>query len=341
MATAKKTPSGMWKCRVYSHTTPDGKKHYRAFTAPTKQEAEKEAASFSASKERASRVDLTVAEAIDKYIRTKEAVLSPSTVFGYRSLERNYFQSIGMKRISRLTTQDVQQWISDLSVKVSPKTVSNVYGLLTATLCFFCPDKTFPGIKLPTRKKKRPVAPSDAEIQALYNAASPNLKKAIALEAFTSMRRSEVCALKYGDIKDGIAHVQRGMVHGPHGWVIKDTPKTSESDRFTRIPEQVLALIGSGDPDDRVVPVTPDSITELFCRLRDELGMTLRYHDLRHYYASIAAVLQIPTTYVEAFGGWRAGSTILKSTYENTIASTADQYSRQMADHFDALIPKV
>lgn len=342
MATAKKTPSGAWKVRVYSHTTPDGKKHYKAFTAATKQQAEQDAAQFAGTKHRAARTDMTVAEAIDQYIGAKSAVLSPTTVRGYQSLARNYFDRIGARRITRLTTQDVQQWVSDLSATVSPKTISNAYGFFTAVICFYLPGTTFPGIKLPARKKKRPVAPSDAQVIALYNAASPNLKKAIALEAFTSMRRSEVCGLRYGDITDGIAHVQRAMVHGiDGGWIIKDTPKTSDSDRFTRIPEQVLELIGTGEPDERVVPVTPDTITELFCRLRTRLGMTLRYHDLRHYYASIAAVLQIPTAYVESFGGWRAGSTVLKATYENTIAAAADQYGRQISAHFDAIIPKV
>ena len=124
-------------------------------------------------------------------------------------------------------------------------------------------------------------------------------------------------------------------------YVYKEMPKTVDSVRDVCAPQELLDLIGSGDPDDRVVPITPDTITELFCRLRDDLGMTLRYHDLRHYYASIAAVLQIPTAYVESFGGWRPGSTVLRTTYENTIAPAADQYSRQMAAHFDDIIPKV
>jgi integrase len=175
-------------------------------------------------------------------------------------------------------------------------------------------------------------------VQALYSAAAPNLKKAIALEAFASMRRSEVCALTYGDIKDGIAHVHRDIVRGTHGWIIKPIPKTSESDRFTRIPQQVLDLIGTGDPDQRIVPVTPDTITELFGRLRDSLGLSIRYHDLRHYYASIAAVIGVPPTYVEAFGGWRPGSSVLRSTYQNTIDTAADAYGRQMADHFDRIL---
>ena len=36
MAKAKKLPSGNWRVRVYSHTTPDGQKKYESFTASTK-----------------------------------------------------------------------------------------------------------------------------------------------------------------------------------------------------------------------------------------------------------------------------------------------------------------
>ena len=338
MPTAKKMPSGQWKVRVYSHIDADGKQHMRAFTAPTKQEAEQMAARFAGSADRAARCDLTVADAIDRYITAKEAVLSPSTVRGYRQLERNYYALIGARRISRLKTADVQTWISDLSGKVSAKTVSNVYGLFTAAISFFSPDTTFRGVKLPQKRRQRITAPSDEQVQALYMAASINLKKAIALEAFASMRRSEACALLYGDIKDGVAHIHQDIVRGTHGWVIKRIPKTSESDRLVRIPEQVLQLIGSGAPDERVVPITPDSVTELFGRLRDILGIPIRYHDLRHYYASIAAVLQIPTRYVESFGGWRPGSHVMQETYTNTISPVADQYARQLADHFDKIL---
>ena len=46
MPTAKKQPSGMYRCRVYSHTDAQGKQHYRSFTAPTKTEAESLANKF-------------------------------------------------------------------------------------------------------------------------------------------------------------------------------------------------------------------------------------------------------------------------------------------------------
>ena len=78
MPTAKKLPSGSWRCQVYSHTEdilqPDGtikhKRVYRSFTSDVpgskgKRLAEQMAADFAAGKEQLSRVsDMPVSEAV-------------------------------------------------------------------------------------------------------------------------------------------------------------------------------------------------------------------------------------------------------------------------------------
>lgn len=336
MPTAKKQPNGQWKCRVYSHLDENGKQHLRAFYGRTKQEAEQRAMNFTMSADRERHVDLTVHDAIDGYITAREGVLSPSTVLGYKRMLDRYYEPIAVRRIRKLNSADVQKFVSDLASKVSPKTVSNVYGLLTASVALYAPEIHW-SIKLPTRAKKRPTVANSDQIRALYDAASPNLKKAIALSAFTSMRRGEICALLYGDIDGDTAHVHADLVRGPDGWHRKETPKTSDSDRFVRLPHNVTTLIGTGEPTARVVPITPDSITELFGELRDKLEIPIRFHDLRHYFASIAAVLGIPDAYTESFGGWRPGSRVMKSVYQNVISDERDSYSEKMGDFFDGL----
>lgn len=336
MATAKKQPSGQWKCRVYSHTDKEGKKHYRAFTASTKQEAEQMAARFSGTADRERRVDYTVMEAIKGYIHAKEGVLSPSTIFGYQSLLQ-YYETIGSRKLSKINSADVQLWVSELSKKLSPKSVSNIYGLLSATVALYAPEKTF-RVKLPQKQKRRPVSASDAQVAALFAAASPTLKKAIGLAAYTSMRRGEICALTYGDIQGNTAHVHADMVKSTKGWRIKQTPKNMESDRFVNLPETVIKLIGAGKPDERVVPVTPDTITECFCRLRDKMGIQIRFHDLRHYFASIAAVIGVPTLYTEGFSGWAPGSGTCQRIYQNEIVGEKEKYAAMMTDYFDSVL---
>ena len=341
MATAKKTPSGMWKVRVYSHTTPDGKKHYRAFTAPTKQEAEQMAAKFSGDADRADRVDLTVAEAISGFIRAREGVLSPSTIRGYRRMERNNYTDIAMEKIRRLTSERVQLWVSALAREKSPKTVKNVYGLLTAAIDMYLPEKIL-RVKLPQQIKRPDVAPTDAQVIALYDAAPHWLKICIGLAAFCGLRRGEVSALKYGDIDGQVVHVHADMVQDTTGtYHYKDMPKTLDSVRDVYAPPELIELIGSGDPDAFVIDRYTGSITAMFEALRDDLGMTgIRFHDLRAYYASTGAVL-IPDTYLARFGGWAKSSEVMKRTYQRELTDRTEQYAGMMTGHFSALLQKV
>ena len=106
MPTAKKLPSGSWRCQVFSHYEPvynaDGspaiddsgkqkqRRVYESFTSdnPTstgKKEAELMAAQFSLDKKnkRKQRIDnITLYQAIDKYILSSDAILSPTTIEG-------------------------------------------------------------------------------------------------------------------------------------------------------------------------------------------------------------------------------------------------------------------
>lgn len=344
MATAKKTPSGMWKVRVYSHTTPDGKKHYRAFTAPTKTEAEQEAALFSGTAERRERVDLTISEAIAGYIRAKNGVLSPSTIRGYKILERNNYSDIGRIRIRKLTTDRVQTWVSDQAQKSSPKTVKNAYGLLVSSVRLYAPE-TIWRITLPTIIKKRRVSVSDASVRLLYNSATGWLKTAIGLAACGSLRAGEICSLTFDDIlEDGTVYIHSDMVRSPEGgWTIKEIPKTQKSVRYVdTIPSEVLDMLGDGDPDKRCVGHTPGRLGDNFRNLCKRLGIEgIRFHDLRGFFASTGAGL-MPDIYLAPRGGWdTTTSNVMKEHYQHEKEIESKQYAEKMRRKFEDVLKNV
>ena len=335
MAKAKKLPSGMWRVQVYSHTDPDGKKHRESFTAATKAEAEMRAAEFAANKSRRARNDLTVGEALDGYINAKEGVLSPSTIRGYLQLRNIYFSGIENKKIRQLTTEDVQLFVSDLSKDHPPKTVRNIYGLFRPAVSLYAPDVHF-RVTLPAMPKKRPAAPSNAEIQAFLDAATPKMKKRLAL-AMLGLRRGEICAVEYEDIKDGVLHVHRDVVLDRYGkWIYKELPKTSGSDRFVKLPQVLLDMIGEGEG--LIVNIKPDALSRSMERLRDKVGSRARLHDMRHFFASTAAVLGIPDIYTADMGGWERNSPVLKSIYQNNMDEMSEYYSEKMAGHMNDLL---
>lgn len=334
MPTAKKLPSGNYRVKVFSHKE-GTKKVYLSFTAPTKKEAELKAAEWKNGKR--NKTSLTVAEAIAAYINAKQAVLSPSTVRGYNGMAKRYFNYINNEKLDNLTTEKVQLFISDLAERVSPKSVRNIHGFFMSVIGFYLTEKKF-RITLPPMYKAVTSAPSDGDIIALYERANDTLKTCIALAAFGSLRRGEIAALKYGDIRQGAVYVHADIVKNTDGeWVYKP-PKKPDSVRLAPLPQVIIDMLGSGDPDEFIVKWSPDSITKRFIDHRNACGLSIRFHDLRHYYASIGAVLGIPTNYLESFGGWAQGGKTMKEVYQNNIVPMSDLYARKMTEHFDKLL---
>lgn len=334
MAKAKKLPSGNWRVRVYSFTDASGSKHQESFTAPTKAEAEMLAAEYLAHKHRKHNTDLTVKEALTGYIKAKSAVLSPSTIREYNRMLNYDFDDIGLLKIKKLTSEDLQLFVSRLAERLSPKTVRNRYALLTASIGLYAPDMTF-RVTLPAKQVNRPTSPTDDDVRAILTRSSGDLKICVAL-AICGLRRGEIAALKYEDIIDGVAHVHADMVQNQDNeWIYKEIPKTDGSDRFVKLPDFVMDLIGTGSGF--IVSLNPNSITQAFGRLNKQLGFNYHLHQMRHYYASIGAVLQIPDVYLADFGGWRHDSKVMKTAYQNKIAPMSDYYADKMNKHLDKI----
>ena len=85
---AKKLPSGSWSARLFLGEDENGKKHYKSFTAATKREAERLALNYA--EERATPDRITFKDALARYIESKSNVFSPSTLRGYRQMEKYY-----------------------------------------------------------------------------------------------------------------------------------------------------------------------------------------------------------------------------------------------------------
>lgn len=80
----------------------------------------------------------------------KAAVLSPSTLRGYAGLLRTHFQGdFGSTRLNELNSQIVQIWISDLSKRLSPKTVPKCLCASDSGSRYVCPRPFYPRISFP------------------------------------------------------------------------------------------------------------------------------------------------------------------------------------------------
>lgn len=349
MPTAKKLPSGSWRCQVYSHTEDivqqDGsvkkKRIYKSFTSdvPTpkgKRLAEQAATEWAAEKENARSVqNITLGEAIDRYIKDREAVLSPRTITDYRRTRRKGLPSIMDILVPLITQEDIQRAINIESQIHSPKTVRNSHGLVSAVLKVYRPNFAL-NTALPKKIRPEIYVPAEAEIKRLLDyVRGAEMELPILLAAFGPMRRGEICALEASDISGNVVHVCKNMVvTSDREWIIK-APKSYAGDRYIDYPDFVAekwkGIHG------RIVELNPDDVTREFGRILKDAGLPhFRFHDLRHYSASIQHALGIPDSYIMQRGGWGNDGT-LKAVYRHTISDRSKEMNQLANSYFSSL----
>ena len=168
MAKAKKLPSGVYRCLVYTGKSVAGKREYKSFTADTKREAELQAVQFLLEHPHDTDTDMTLNDALTAYIDSKKSVLSQTTLTAYFSNQRNLFKDLSNMKLKSMNSSVVQLWIGSISANHAPKTVKNAYGLLSATLDMFAPNIHLK-VKLPQEIKKNLYVPTDDDIMNLMN----------------------------------------------------------------------------------------------------------------------------------------------------------------------------
>ena len=337
MATAKKLPSGSWRVQVFSHyEIVDGKKkrRYQSFTSKDKSrdgkwEAERMASEW-IHKRQERRRGVTILDAVNSYIESREGVVSPSTVRAYTSYKKNHLKDIGLMELNRIDKVRMQLWVSELSLEHKPKTVKEIVNLVTSAYHEATGNTLL--LTLPKRHPKEQHTPTDKEIKALLDSVSEDLRICILLSAFCSLRRGEICALQDTDFHDGMVTVSKTMVRDVTGdWIIKE-PKTPGSVRQVPVPDKLMAMIQGRKG--KIVPFVPDQLTKKFRRAVHE---KYRFHDLRHYYASTAHYLGIPDAYIMANGGWKTDS-VMKRVYREALPDKLKEQNDKIEQHFEKIV---
>lgn len=335
MAKAKKLPSGNWRVRVYDGKTADGKLIYKSFTAPTRKQAEYLAAEYLAGKRSHPASDSrTLAEAYARYIEIKRNTLSPSTVREYARAASHDFPELMPLRLSQITQERVQSAVNVMAGDHSPKSVRNAHGLLSAVLRMFAPEIRL-STRLPQSKKTEIYVPTEDEIEKLVRSIrGTELEKAVLLAAFGSLRRSECCALMASDIDGDIVRIRRAMVLDENKqWVIKQ-PKSKAGYRDIKMPGFVIERLVPAE-NGRIVNIAPVTLTDYFIDARNKFHLPhFRFHDLRHYQASILHAMGVPDKYIMERGGWSTDST-LKNIYQHTMSDKRKQVEDEIVSHFE------
>ena len=331
----KKLPSGRWYIQVMA----DG--HRRGLTFDTEKEAVYWAAGIKtrAKELEKSALSLTVSAAVDRYIASKDAVLSPSTIKGYRQVKDHLMDGISLVKLGDLTQEKVQRWVNSLAREKSPKTVSNAHGLLSAVLKEYRPAMVL-RTTLPQKVKPDIQIPSEAELRAiLATAKGTKYEMPILLALWLGLRQSEILGLTWDCVDGDTLHIRRAIVMGENGPVEKGT-KTYSGTRALRLPEHLRELLAAAPrKGDHIVRISGKAIYSGFSRICEKAGVPhYRFHDLRHANASIMLASGIPDKYSMKRMG-HATNNMLKTTYQHVIKEREAEYDKQIDDYFKDLLP--
>lgn len=344
MAEAKKNPNGTWTILVYSHTvTKNGKpkRIYQRFTAEKKKECEQLAKEFEVNRKQDKMPnDLTVSEAVEKYIELKSNILSPSTIRAYQLIQRTKYPIIGHIRLNKLTNELIQTEINQEAAKHSPKYIRNIYALLTASLEMFAPEFRH-NFSYPDYRKKDIAIPSAEDINRLLQVSpSEDQSLAVKLAAFMGLRRGEICGIYAEDVMLSSQKlcVRRSVVLSPEKKWIEKVPKTKAGRRDMAIPALLLAALEKAlqgkAPKDKLVNLVPSQISDNFdTMIRHAKIPKCTFHSLRHYFASVMLAHNVPNKYAMELMGHETEN-MLQRVYQHTMQEKKKEITEQVNQYF-------
>lgn len=321
LPTPQKLPSGMWRCQIMV----DGKRISVVDENPGVAQAKAVAMKNGLIEEAKKGSSMTVAQAIDRYIESKDAVLSPSTLRSYRSIRKNSIGDLEQTQLDGLTQEAVQRHVNALAKQSTPKYVRNVHGLLSAAIAAYRPDFTL-HTTLPQRERKEIQIPTMDEIQLLAEK-SKNTKFELPflLATWMGLRTSEIRGLTWDCIEGDVLHIKQALVEGDTGPVLKTT-KSYSGNRKIRIPTYIKELMDAQPHrDEFIIHYTRNALYNKLRRMCERYGLPrYRFHDLRHVQASVMLALGVPDKYaMERMG--HASTNMLKTVYQHTMKSKAEE----------------
>ena len=356
MAKAKKLPSGMWRVLLYSHTEiVDGKpkRIYKSFTAADKRAAELMAAEYKAGKEpqeKNGRENLTLIDAIGKYIAAKSNVLSPTTLDGYKKIKQYAFQNLMQRKIYELKKSDIQKAVNEEALRkpvrksgvISPKTVHNEYGLLSAVFAFY--DISFNNVTLPKIPDRFVELPPAKEVIAIITGTPVELPCLLA--CWLSFSMSEILGIRCGSIRNGVLYIENVRVKVGNEEIDKSTGKAEKRIRAHAVPPYIMNLIKQQETyksykktgeNCYLIPYSGKTLYHKFKRLMAAAGYDMTFHQLRHLNASVMALLNVPEKYAMERGGWKTPQT-MKKVYQHTFSEERLKVDGVINDYFENII---
>ena len=258
---------------------------------------------------------LTLTAAIDAYIAKRQNTISPSTIAGYRSIQRERFRSLMDLPLDEKI--DWQAAVNEEALRCSPKTLRNAFRFLVSV--YRENAVTLPHVTLPPLENKTRAWLEPEQIRKLIAALDDSTALPVLL-ALHSLRRSEFMAVTWDDVnlEENTIRVSGALVLDENrNFIEKLTNKTAGSNRT--VPIMIPALkkyLEAVPPEQRtghVIKLSPHSISDIINRACRKAGVPeVGTHGLRHSFASLCYHLGLSELETMRLGGWSDAQTMRK-----------------------------
>ncbi len=303
----------------------------------------------------------------DEWLPSQENAIRPSTLASFKLMARVYVgPRLGGTPLGRVTPRALTDFYKELqrtgnkaAGPLSPKSVRNVHGMLHLTFR----DAMRWGrlarnpadlATLPRREPRRMKTWTADQLRTFLELVREDrLYAAWLVLATTGLRRGELLGLRWEDV-----HFEECRLSIQRTWIVVDgraqasEPKTAKGKRTVPLPAETMAALhthrrrqleermalGPGYQDgdfvfcrENGVPFHPDGFSDAFERHSKAAGLpSIRVHDVRHTWATLALRARIPAKVVsEVLGHSNIGITL--DTYSHAIPAMQEEAAQKVA----------
>ena len=364
----RKRKDGRWEGRFTAgHDPATGKQIIKSVLGKTQAEVKDK---LKKAMEDAQKVDFTkrgrytVGIWMDEWFENVAKIkVRPSSHQTYKGYIDNHIKpNIGNIPLEKLTTMDLQKFYRKLLTKgrverieskeqpkgLSAKTVRNINQVISSAMDLAVAQKVIPAnptnaCELPkVEHQEMQIIPAEQLQAFLDEARATGVYEMYYIELATGLRRGELLGLKWQDIdwKNGIIKVRR-QVARVDGQIVEAPLKTKNSYRAVTISQQAIEVLKEQKrktndtyvfPSPNGGPISPDSVNNMLKRVLERAGIPkVRFHDLRHTFATIALQNGIDIKTVSGMlGHFSAGFTL--DTYAHVTTSAQKEAAQTMGN---------
>jgi integrase len=267
----------------------------------------------------------------NEYIESRSNVCSPSTIRTYRTKLNQTSIEFRKLKVDTIQASDVQKEINLCSESYEPKTVKSLHGFIASVLKEYRPNLVL-STKLPQAIKKTVYEPTNKDIKRILESSKGTAFYIPFRLGVMGLRRGEICALSIEDMDGDSITIHRTMVYDDNNnWIIKESPKTEESNRTILLPHEMAEDIRK---QGYIYRGHPNALNKAIHRFQKQLGIpTFKFHALRSYFASYAHSIGIPDSDIMAIGGWKTDN-VMKNVYRDALDDVSVRMNKKVVNYF-------